>query len=286
MITDRFLTATVVAVAALGWLAPARADTSDAMCEVRKGGDVKEGRSGSCEFSQRQGNIWMDLRNGETWELKPTNRANEYRDQKGNRVKRSFDGDSQIYKWENKKITVTFPRSYRNDNYHHDNRYGSGSNAYGQTPSGLRDMVNGRYVGGEVSDEMQRRGYRSIRDEVSGAEVYSYYKGHGDCVTVRLDRSRHVRSIVSGPDSDCRQGSSSTGGGGGNWYTRLVGAASGGAANQMRVHDFYQVDTFDSGRNASGTVWYNRSTRQCLQMISVNGRIDSAVDIHTHPKCR
>ena len=72
---------------------------------------------------------------------------------------------------------------------------------------------------------------------------------------------------------------------GGTWYSRLVGAAEAGAENQMDINGFHEVDSFSSGRNGRGTVWYNNSKRQCLQMIVVNGRVDSAVDIHSHPKC-
>ncbi len=291
MINYKISKAILLLFSAAGWMASATADTADAMCEVRKGGDVKEGRSGACDFSQRQGHVQMDLRNGETWDLKPTNHANEYRDQKGNKVKRSFEGDAQVYKWDNKKIIVTFRNAYQDDRYRHDNSQSHDSTPHGQTPPELRYLVDGRYVGGEVADEMGRRGYHSIRDQVSGSDVYSYYQGHGNCVTVRLDRERHVRSIVAGPEFDCQRGSSSQPGSaasdaGKDWYPRLVGAASDGAANQLKVNGFHKVDTFDSGRNASGTVWYNRSNSQCLQVISVNGRVDSAVDIKTHPKCR
>jgi hypothetical protein len=74
--------------------------------------------------------------------------------------------------------------------------------------------------------------------------------------------------------------------GGGEWYKRLVGASSTGAVNQLGINGFRQVDSFASGRNAFGTVWYKRATRQCLQVIMVNRRVDSAIDINTHPKCR
>jgi len=104
----RTLTTTALLFAASAWMIPASADTADAICEVRKDGETKQGRSGPCDFSQRQGYIRMDLRNGETWDLEPTSHANEYRDQKGNKVKRSFEGDAQVYKWEHKKILVTF----------------------------------------------------------------------------------------------------------------------------------------------------------------------------------
>ena len=71
----------------------------------------------------------------------------------------------------------------------------------------------------------------------------------------------------------------------GTWYTRLVGAAADGAQNQLRINGFRQVDSFDSGRDGNGSVWYNDPKRQCLQVITVRGRVDSAVDIQTHPKC-
>ncbi len=89
----------------------ASADNADAYCEVRKGGETKEGRSGPCDFSQRQGYVSIDLRNGETWELAPADQANHFRDQKGNKVVRTASGDNHEYKWDNKKIIVTFGAS-------------------------------------------------------------------------------------------------------------------------------------------------------------------------------
>jgi hypothetical protein len=46
------------------------------------------------------------------------------------------------------------------------------------------------------------------------------------------------------------------------------------------------VDTFQSGNTGSGTIWWNGRSRQCLQMITADGRADSITDIHTHPRCR
>ena len=106
----RMLMTTALAVAAGGWTwaMPAAADTAEAMCEVRKDGETRQGRSGPCDFAQRQGYVRMDLKNGETWDLTPTDRPDEYRDQKGNKVRRSFEGDTQVYKWPHKRILVTF----------------------------------------------------------------------------------------------------------------------------------------------------------------------------------
>jgi hypothetical protein len=100
----------VMAAALCALPAPASADTASARCEVRKGGETKQGRSGPCDFSQRQGYVSIDLKNGETWELAPADQANHFRDQKGNKVVRTASGDSE-YKWDNKKIIVTFGAS-------------------------------------------------------------------------------------------------------------------------------------------------------------------------------
>ena len=71
-----------------------------------------------------------------------------------------------------------------------------------------------------------------------------------------------------------------------NWFTRLVGAASDGAESQLRINGFRQVDSFDSGRDGEGSVWFSDASGQCLQVITVKGRVDSANDIQSHPRCR
>lgn len=69
-------------------------------------------------------------------------------------------------------------------------------------------------------------------------------------------------------------------------YADLVGARAAGALDEMERRGFTNVDGFRSGSNGAGTVWWNGKTRQCVQIITVDGRIDSATDIKTHPKCR
>jgi hypothetical protein len=88
---------------------PASADTADANCEVRKDGDKQKGKSGPCTFSQRQGYIDIDLKNGDTVALRPADKANRFKDQHGNKVVRTQSGGSnQTFKWENgKHISVT-----------------------------------------------------------------------------------------------------------------------------------------------------------------------------------
>jgi hypothetical protein len=105
-----FLSASLVAIAMSSWLSTAHADSADATCQVRKDGETKQGQSGPCTFSQRQGYIDLDLRNGETYSLSPTGQPNQFKDQKGKKVVRTqAGGDTQEFKWEGgKKVVVTF----------------------------------------------------------------------------------------------------------------------------------------------------------------------------------
>jgi hypothetical protein len=177
--------ATVVFLAgALGLPQSAQADTADANCEVRKDGDKQGGKSGPCTFGQRQGYVDIDLRNGDNISLSPANQANQYLDQKGNKVVRTMQGQDQVYKWPNKTITV---------------RFASGASTHSSVGSGdLQDMVNGRWVGAKVEDEMARRGYKSVSEQAAGGYVTSIYKGHGKCVVVNMDTDKRVTSIDPG----------------------------------------------------------------------------------------
>ena len=162
----------------------AAADTAEATCEVRKEGEAKAGQSGACTFSQRQGYVDISLRNGDSWSLTPGDQANQYRDQKGNKVVRTVEGQDQVYKWPNRKITVRFGGE-------------SATSASGGVGD-LQDMVNGRWVGAEVEEELARRGYKSVREEAAGGYVTSVYKGHGKCVIVNLDTDKRVTSVDEG----------------------------------------------------------------------------------------
>ena len=95
-----------------------------------------------------------------------------------------MQGQDQVYKWPNKTITVRF--------------VGGASTQSSGGVGGLQDMVNGRWVGAEVEEEMARRGYKSVREEAAGGYVTSVYKGHGKCVIVNLDTEKRVTSVDEG----------------------------------------------------------------------------------------
>jgi len=57
------------------------------------------------------------------------------------------------------------------------------------------------------------------------------------------------------------------------------------AFDVMTSRGFTSVDTLTSGETLYG-IYYNAKTHQCVQLANANDRVDSAVDIHTHPKCK
>jgi hypothetical protein len=174
------------------------ADSSDAMCEVRKDGDMKKGASGPCTFSQRQGYIDVDLRNGDTYSLAPGNKSGHYKDQKGNKVVRTMGaGGTQEFKWEGgKKIIVTYSSTPAASAPTH------GSSASGGTPPDLADLVGAK--GGQAEGELERRGYVYAKGSTSGNAKYSSWWNatKGQCVMIRTEEGRY-QSIVSTLPFDC-----------------------------------------------------------------------------------
>jgi hypothetical protein len=142
---------TFAALALASWMSTAQADSADAHCQVRKDGETKQGQTGPCTFSQRQGYIDLDLRNGETYSLAPAGQANHFKDQKGNKVVRTqAGGDTQEFKWEGgKRVTVTFT----------EQPSGGGGGGGGVA---VADM--GRYCAGEASAKF-RVNPRDIKTE-------------------------------------------------------------------------------------------------------------------------
>ena len=84
------------------------ADSTKAHCDFYHHGDKKKEASGDCLFSQRQGYIDIRLKSGKEWSLSPHGEANHFRDQDGHKVKRRNEGDTQVYKWEQRSIHVHF----------------------------------------------------------------------------------------------------------------------------------------------------------------------------------
>ena len=192
----------IAALALNAWNAPASADSAAANCDVRKEGETKKGASGPCTFSQRQGYIDLDLKNGDTYSLSPTGQPNHYKDQNGKKVQRTqAGGNTQEFKWEGgKKVIVTFAGG----NAVAGTYPAAAASTHGDPARELQYLVNGPYVGGEVDDQLLQRGYQSVSNRVDGKNVSSYWRqsSSGKCVVLHFHDSR-VKSIASAPDS-CR----------------------------------------------------------------------------------
>ena len=147
----------ILALSASVWLQVARADARPADCEVRKDGEKKKGRSGACTFSQRQGYIDIDLRNGDVYSLRPANQANHFRDQKGNKVVRTnSSGQTQEFKWEGgTRVIVTLSSQGNGGSGHHP---GNGSSEYKR---GYNDAVKGRPFDQDRHPQDYKDGYRA-----------------------------------------------------------------------------------------------------------------------------
>ena len=173
------------------------ADTTNANCELYRKGEFKEKASGRCTFSQRQGYVDITLRNGKTFNLTPGNKANHFKDQKGNKVVRSSEGsDAHRYKWDHKRIIVSFQKSGHS---------GGSSVEYGETPANLKDLIGQK--GGEAEDKLINRGYVLKNSSRSGNDIYSSWKEKrtGHCIMLRSGANSGVyKSIVYTMDADCQ----------------------------------------------------------------------------------
>lgn len=68
-------------------------------------------------------------------------------------------------------------------------------------------------------------------------------------------------------------------------YKDLANRDSIAAIDAMAQRGFKDVDSFSSGETQYG-IFYHPRARLCVQLTMANGKVVSADDIHTHPKCR
>ncbi len=139
----------------------ALADTTKANCEFYSHGDKKSDRSGPCTFSQRQGYIDINLANGKSFDLKPGEKANHYKDQDGHKVRRKEAANGATFQWEHKRVVVSFNGA-------------QGSSAAATGSVAVKDMA--RYCAGEASAKFnQRPNNISTQPAFSDQGMYSVY---------------------------------------------------------------------------------------------------------------
>ena len=107
--TKSSLAIAFMAIASLGISIAAHADTVNARCDVYPKGEDRATSSGPCTFSQRQGVVGIQLKNGKRYDLVPMgNQPGNYRDQNGRvAYRQSGLGDrGQIYRLATESIYV------------------------------------------------------------------------------------------------------------------------------------------------------------------------------------
>jgi hypothetical protein len=158
--------------------------------------------------------------------------------------------------------------------------------------------------GQHYSDSQKEADYeRGYRDGLhnspyrASGDKNSYSSGYDNGVQQRDRELADSRNNDNGYNSGYRNGGNDSGynsgyrnSGGGSAqpaeFNDLVGAKAAGVETDLQSRGFRNVDGFESGNNGKGTIWWNSRTRQCLQMITVNGRAESIDDIQTHQYCR
>jgi hypothetical protein len=122
----------------------------------------------------------------------------------------------------------------------------------------------------------------------STASEREYQRGYNDCSQGRYDQDQHGESYKRGcrAAEDGQPAAAPAGHQGGEAkISDLKGMDSIKAYDVMIARGFNSVDTLTSGDALYG-IYYNPKTGQCVQLANANDRVDSAVDIHTHPKCK
>ena len=122
----------------------------------------------------------------------------------------------------------------------------------------------------------------------STASEREYQRGYNDCSQGRYDQEQHGESYKKGcrAAEDGQPAAAPAGHQGGKAkISDLKGMDAIKAFDVMTSRGFMSVDSLTSGDTIYG-IYYNAKTHQCVQLANANGRVDSAVDIHEHPKCR
>jgi hypothetical protein len=101
--------AITLAIASASVATTAKADTVQARCDVFPKGEDRAKSSGPCSFSQRQGFVGIQLKNGKRYDLSPVgNKPNTYRDGNGRPALRDpgLGNQGQIYRLATESIFV------------------------------------------------------------------------------------------------------------------------------------------------------------------------------------
>lgn len=148
------------------------------------------------------------------------------------------------------------------------------------------DLTNARAAG--AMTEMERRGFRQVDNFTSGNTRYSiqWQPETRQCVQVTIAEGRFYALQDIGQHPNCR------GGGGSSSlavslarYDDLMGERGPRARDTLGRRGFTRVARFGDDNTRYSIMW-RRESRQCLQLMIVDGRVADLRDIGTHPNCR
>lgn len=203
--------AATLAIASFCVKVPANADTVNARCDVYPKGEDRAKSSGLCTFSQRQGAVGIQLKNGKRYDLRPVgSNPGNYRDQNGRAAYRQSGlGDKgQIYRLATESIYVYWDTAPYGQSS--GNPTGGGSAAASQPDAGttvarLNDLVGAR--AGQSENALKQRGYRFVKASPSGNSVYSQWlEGKTNyCVTILTEEGRYQSIVYAGNSVDCQK---------------------------------------------------------------------------------
>jgi hypothetical protein len=115
-----------------------------------------------------------------------------------------------------------------------------------------------------------------------------YANGYQSGVDERAQQSSYRPEYRNYQGNGWSNNSSGWSGGGAEQvgFSDLVGGRAAGVQSDLGNRGFRMVDTVESGGNDKITIWWNGRSRQCVQMITADGRANSLTDIGSHPRCR
>lgn len=179
------------AILSLGVAFPVNADTTDVRCDFYPKGEDKATASTSCTFSQRQGFIGIQRKNGTRYDFKPvSNRYNYYTDKNGDTVIREINGDMGLIFRTSKESIFIYWDNNQSDNNQSNNpetdakardfthiaiKITDGEFSY----SGILKRISGKeFMGSDGKVRVLLNpydGHLIIFSEATGEEFYNYY---------------------------------------------------------------------------------------------------------------
>lgn len=182
----------------------AQADSINSRCDIYPKGEDKASSVVNCTFSQRQGFITIQIENGMTYELKPTEANNQYTDQNGNFVIREIDGNTLIFRFQNESVYVYQGEKAPSSSH---SKGKTPEILYSTTPPTLEDLVDAK--AGQAEGELIKRGY-TYRNTVTfdgGKSAYYIEDKTGYCVEVGTVEGRYSSIVYNSSDKCAKLGS-------------------------------------------------------------------------------